>query len=360
MRNNTTAANRPEFRRLLELTGRVGRNPLLTQASTGNSSAKLDGILWIKASGKWMADALRDDILMPLDLKQVLTECLRQGLDPAERYPRASLETAMHAALPHRIVLHVHCVNTIAWAVRADAFTQLQTRLEGLRWQWVPYTASGLPLSRAIERARSARPDADLFVLGNHGLVIGADDPDGVEALLLEITRRLAIPARQAPPPDYSRLEDLCADRRWQLPDDNVVHALGTDRISQAILARGVLYPCQAIFSGALRSALFRPLPRSHLQGHWQTHFRARPFLIVEDCGVIVNRAASAPELAMMCGLAQVVQRLSASTPLRYLSGAELAGISGEAAYRYRELAQLSTASVSRVTASAPLGQTEG
>ncbi len=36
-----------ELQSLLELTQRVGHDPLLTQASTGNSSAKLDGVLWI-------------------------------------------------------------------------------------------------------------------------------------------------------------------------------------------------------------------------------------------------------------------------------------------------------------------------
>ena len=147
---------RPELRQLLDLTQRVGNDPLLTQASTGNSSAKLDGVLWIKASGKWMADAIRDDIFIPLDLKGV-RECLRQKLDPAERYQGASLETALHAALPHRMVLHVHCVNTIAWAVRSDGPFQLARRLEGLRWQWIPYVASGLPLSEAIE-SRAFRP----------------------------------------------------------------------------------------------------------------------------------------------------------------------------------------------------------
>jgi len=86
-----------------------------------------------------MADAMRDDILIPLDLAETVTLCLRRGVDPAGRYPSASLETAMHAALPHRVVLHVHCVNTIAWAVRNDAPIQLQRQLQGLRWQWVPY-----------------------------------------------------------------------------------------------------------------------------------------------------------------------------------------------------------------------------
>jgi len=49
---------------LLELAGRVGRNPLLTQASTGNISLKLDGVLWVKASGKWLADAAGGKILI--------------------------------------------------------------------------------------------------------------------------------------------------------------------------------------------------------------------------------------------------------------------------------------------------------
>src|SRR5882672_9780028 len=120
MREHAAVASQAELQPLLELTQRVGRDPLLTQASTGNSSAKLDGVLWIKASGRWMADAMRDDIFVPLDLAELLTQCLRRDLDPTERYPSASLETAMHAVLPHRVVFHVHCVNTIAWAVRND------------------------------------------------------------------------------------------------------------------------------------------------------------------------------------------------------------------------------------------------
>jgi len=129
---------------LRELTQRVGSNPLLAQASTGNSSIKLDGVLWIKASGRWMADARQNEILIPLDLSDVHGQCLQRDLDPAERYPGASLETAMHALMPHPVVLHVHCVNTIAWAVRDDAREQLRERLDGLRWRWGSLCRIGL------------------------------------------------------------------------------------------------------------------------------------------------------------------------------------------------------------------------
>ena len=40
---------------------------------------------------------------------------------------------------------------------------------------------SGLPLAREIEKAVSASADTDVFVLGNHGLVIGADHCDAID-----------------------------------------------------------------------------------------------------------------------------------------------------------------------------------
>ena len=324
MSDLTAVANQAELQPLLELTQSAGSDPLLTQASTGNSSAKLGGVLWIKASAKWMADAMRDDIFIPLDLAEVM-ECLRHGVDPAGRFPSASLETAMHATLPHRVVLHVHCVNTIAWAVRNDAPIQLAGHLEGLRWRWIPYVASGLPLAKEIQRALSAGCDQDVFVLGNHGLVVGGEDVRAVENLLAEVTRRLAIAPRRAHPADYASLLEIAGDSPWDLPDDDAIHALGTYPTSQSILAGGLLYPCQAIFFDPGTPDLNRCCDR--------------PFRIVQGRGVVVSRSITPAELAMLSGLAQVVQRISASAPLRYLTEAELAGISSQAVFRYRELA---------------------
>ncbi len=338
MRSDAPVVSQTELQTLRELTGRVGSNPLLTQASTGNTSIKLDGVLWIKASGKWMADALEDDILTPLVLADLQGECLERNVDPAERYSGASLETAMHAVLPHRVVVHVHCVDTIAWAVRSDAPTHLQERLDGLRWHWIPYVASGLPLSRAIQGTAGAR-GADVFILGNHGLVIGGKDCREAENLLGEVRRRLAIRPRQAHPADYTTLAEISEDSRWDLPDDDGVHGLGTDKISQAVLSGGLLYPCQAIFSNSKTPAPFRSIPCPQSLGKCDAQYRDRPFLMIEGRGVLVRKSMTPAEHAMLSGLAQVVQRIPASAPLRYLTEAESASSSSTAAYRYRELA---------------------
>jgi rhamnose utilization protein RhaD (predicted bifunctional aldolase and dehydrogenase) len=337
MNKNVSAINLAELTRLRELSARIGSDPLLTQASTGNSSIKFEGVLWIKASGKWMADAIHEDIMIPLDLAEV-EECVRQKVDPAEQYSDASVETAMHAVLPHPVVLHVHCVNTIAWAVRQDAPVQLEHQLDGLRWQWISYVPSGLPLALEIEKVLSASPDTDVLILGNHGLVVGGNDCDTVEDLLFQVQRRLAICPRQADPTDYAALAEIADGSSWDLPDDDEVHALGTDAISRGVLSGGLLYPCQSIFSPASEPGLFHSVPCPDPKDQSESRYSTRPFLIIEGCGVIVRRTMSTAQRAMMSGLARVIQRISSSAPLRYLTEEEVANSSSMIASRYREL----------------------
>jgi rhamnose utilization protein RhaD (predicted bifunctional aldolase and dehydrogenase) len=332
---------------LLDLSLRLGRDPLLTQASTGNTSVKIDGVLWIKASGKWLADAKHGNFLIPVDLAGV-KECVRLNIDPVEKCSstlasnlRASIETAMHAVLPHAVVVHVHSVNAIAWAAREDAPARLKCQLQGLRWQWIPYVASGLPLAQAIEEAVLTFPRTDVLVLGNHGLVIGGEDCDAAEALLNEVERRLMITPRLAPQADYPRLTRLAGGSPWRLPDDAALHALGTDPIARRILSGGLLYPCQSIFSNSTTPALFRSVPGAGITEPYEIRYAGRPFLIIEDRGTLVAETITPAEYAMLSGLAQVVQRIDESAPIRYLRELELTGGLNLDAYRYRQLADM-------------------
>ena len=239
----------------------------------------------------------------------------------------------MHAVVPHRVVAHVHSVNTIAWAVRDDAPERLAFLLDGLDWQWIPYVPSGGPLARAVEQALSGTPDADVLVLGNHGLVVAGENCNAVEQLLDEVERRLAITPRLAPEPDYGLLIQLSGSSAWNLPDEPELHALATDEISRSILVGGILYPCQAIFSNSSSAALFQPVAPGDCR------CKDRPFLMVEDAGTLLARSLMACEYAMLRGLAGVVQRIGPEAPIRYLTPAEIENGFNLDAYRYRELA---------------------
>ena len=97
---------------LAEFSAQLGGDPEQVQAAGGNTSLKEDGLLWVKASGLWLADALQRDILVPVELAAVLDGIARDLADPvsgavlAARNPaglRPSIETTLHALLPHRV-----------------------------------------------------------------------------------------------------------------------------------------------------------------------------------------------------------------------------------------------------------------
>jgi ribulose-5-phosphate 4-epimerase/fuculose-1-phosphate aldolase len=319
----------PELDELLSFSAQIGRDPLLTQGFAGNTSIKIDGRLWIKASGKWLANAVQEDIFLPLDLAQIRSSTHQQratttvtNLSGEELTP--SIETAMHATLPQRVVVHVHSVNTLARAVRVDAPEHLASQLRGLRWHWVPYVRSGLPLAREIERVAARSSGFDILVLGNHGLVICGDSCRSVDFLLKQVEVRMGLIPRRAPQCDRGFLLRLMEGSNWRLPEHTGLHSLATDEVSRGILANGSLYPCQALILGGAEawrtfySGLYCEASRNREQGSY-----SRPFLIVKDKGVLLSSRITTTELETLIGLAEVVQRIEPTAPIRYLTKAE-------------------------------------
>ena len=308
---------------------------MLVQASSGNTSLKLGGILWIKASGKWLLQADDEDFLVPIRLSDVRS-WLRQGENPTQltdaqpAWRRASIETAMHAALPQSVVVHVHSVNTIAWSVREDGPERMGRLLTGLPWKWIPYTASGISLALEIEEALCAAPGTEVFVLGNHGLVVCGSSCEAAETLLGEVERRLQIEPRPVPEPSYCALRDVLNDQDWSLPTFSEVHALATDQIARRILAGGILYPCQAIFLPGSAPFLTRN------EGTHQQSFR-----IIGSSGVAVSKNISRAEREMLACLARVLQRIEDMAPVRYLTEREVSSLLGQNSENYRQIAEM-------------------
>lgn len=327
---------------LLEVSARLGRTPHLVQAATGNTSLKRDGTLWIKASGRWLADAIRDEIFFPLNLEKILRR-IEAGEDPSGRLEdsekpwRTSVETAMHAVLPHKVVIHVHSVNTIAWAVRADGPAELARRMGDIPWQWVPYTRSGLPLARAVQDAMARTPDARVLVLANHGLVVGGDDCEDAEGLLGEVERRTSLAVRRLQPASCG-LERIAGQSEWQLPEDPAFHALATDPVAHRIVTGGILYPCQRLFLTPRALSFSESVDGKEIQG------LNEPFVIIENTGVLLRKGLSAGELAILNGLVETLRRIPESAPIRYLTDAEIQDLFAPDACAYTEVPRLAGA----------------
>jgi rhamnose utilization protein RhaD (predicted bifunctional aldolase and dehydrogenase) len=336
-----------EFEALLDLSARVGSDPLLVQGAGGNTSIKEGGTLWIKASGLWLAQARQRDVMVPVALDPLLDALERddpatekaQDFVIAERNPsglRPSIETTVHALMPQKVVVHVHCVETIATAVQTNGAAIAAERLAGFPHIFVPYARPGLPLAKAI--SERLQDDTSVLVLGNHGLVVAAETVADAASLLSDITRRLAGPRRQAPTADLAALSRLAVDSDYRLPEDPFLHAVAADLDSCRLAAGGSLYPDHVIFLG--RGVVVAAPGETALSIEAKRRAAGAslpPLLLFPGKGVLVQKEVSAGALAMARCLADVTARIPADARLRYLTEAENAELLGWDAEKYRQ-----------------------
>jgi rhamnose utilization protein RhaD (predicted bifunctional aldolase and dehydrogenase) len=289
--------------------------------------------MWIKASGTCLAQALDADIFVPVDL-DALSTALSAGLPQADQPQaftlgghslRPSIETSLHAVFPQRVVVHVHCVETIAVAIRADAETVLQERLQGFGWALVPYAKPGAALARCV--AARLAPGIDVIVLQNHGLIVAADSVAAAEALLDRVQAAIAVGPRPSQPPDTAALAALAGDA-WEVPADPALHqvALDPDRVRQA--TGGSLYPDHVVFCGIGAVAVTDSIPPDLSP--------MTRLVLVPGAGVLLRRGASAAAHALARCLSDVLLRVPGDARLTYLSAAQVHELLDWDAEKYR------------------------
>jgi rhamnose utilization protein RhaD (predicted bifunctional aldolase and dehydrogenase) len=341
-----------EFDALRTLSAQVGADPLLVQGPGGNTSVKDGDVMWIKASGTWLRDALTSDIFVPLDHSTLLAalsrndpacetsmEFLRRDLNAAGLRP--SIETTLHAVMPQRVVVHVHCVKTIAVAVRRNLEDILAERLEGLNWCHVPYFRPGLPLSRGMMDRMS--PATDVVILGNHGLVVAAGSVGEAGALLRMVSVRLAAPAREVPPPDLEKLAELAHGSSYRLPRMPKAHGVATDPENLHFARSGSLYPDHVIFLGPGSVVVDDARPVTAVERDYGAAGLPAPVsLLYPGLGLLVRQDASAGAEALARCLADVTSRIPAGAAVNTLTDADNAALLNWDAEKYRQQLNLS------------------
>jgi rhamnose utilization protein RhaD (predicted bifunctional aldolase and dehydrogenase) len=316
---------------LRKLSARIGADPLLVQAAGGNTSIKQDGVMWIKASGTWLRDASAKDIFVPLALERLKTAI--DGDDPDcescvnfirtdlnQNGLRPSIETSVHGLMPQAVVLHVHCVNTIAWAIHENAEMLLAGKLQGENWAFIPYARPGLMLSRAIRQ--NIKPNTNVLVLGNHGLVVAADDVAAAEALLSKVVRKLVRPARSVGQPDLPGLKLLAQGTNYLPAISDQTHALACDAVAVDVGAASVFYPDHVVFLGTKIACDFSD---------------GAPAVLVRNKGVLVHKDAKPAVEPMLRCLTDVFRRVEANAKLRPLNADQIDQLLNWDAEKYRQ-----------------------
>jgi rhamnose utilization protein RhaD (predicted bifunctional aldolase and dehydrogenase)/NAD(P)-dependent dehydrogenase (short-subunit alcohol dehydrogenase family) len=182
----------------------LGRDPRLVLHGGGNTSVKtrlpdLMGreadVLCVKGSGADMAKiepaglpAVRLDELRMLRARDTLTdeEMVRVQranlLDPMA--PNPSVETLLHAFVPHKFVDHTHSTAVLSLIDQPDGEARTADVYNG-RMAIVPYIMPGFALAKKAADIYDANPGAAGFILHKHGIfTFGASDEEAYERMI--------------------------------------------------------------------------------------------------------------------------------------------------------------------------------
>ena len=348
---STRQAREPEgYGDFIALSKAIGSDILKTQGAGGNTSLKQDGVMWVKASGTWLAHAGEKDIMVPVEVAP-LVEALRQGDPRAEKSTdfviselnasglRPSIETSFHAALKNPIVAHYHCVNTLALAVLERRETFLRERMAtiaDLSWTTIPYRRPGTPLAREIDKVADGRPD--VLILFNHGIIVNGDSVEEVADRVARVTKALSCRPRLSTAPDMPALEEIAKGSNYRPAEDTESHKTALDPVTMAFALGGSLYPDHVIFLGTELGVVSEGQTAADLAESYRLRGEPPPkMMLVPGKGVLLSQELTPGGEAMVRCLAEVVSRIPEGETVAYFSQADEHELTNWEAEQYRQ-----------------------
>ena len=174
----------------------LGRDPKLVLHGGGNTSVKTEMTnlagdkvmaLCVKGSGWDMGDiepaGLPAVQLAPLQRLAAIDSLSDEDMVNAQRCnlldsqsPNPSVETLLHAFLPHKFVDHTHSNAVLALTDQPDDGAEILRELYGDRVALVPYIMPGFGLAKKTKEVFDQNPDVEGMVMLKHGIFSFADD----------------------------------------------------------------------------------------------------------------------------------------------------------------------------------------
>lgn len=173
----------------------LGRDPALVLHGGGNTSVKTKmpdslgqyiEVLCVKGSGWDMAEiepaglpAVRLGSMLELRRLATLTD---EDMVNVQRCnlldssaPNPSIETLLHAFLPHKFVDHTHAIAVLSVSDQPDG-DKLCREVHGKRMGYVPYIMPGFLLAKKAAEVYEADPSVEGLILEKHGIFTFGDN----------------------------------------------------------------------------------------------------------------------------------------------------------------------------------------
>ena len=276
-----------ELVNLIAHSARMGSDPNLVQAGGGNTSWKNGSTIFIKASGKRLADALTEDIFTQVEYGSLssseIVNCKDFGrFTTMDLAP--SIETNFHIILQGQFVTHLHSLGSIALGVSLMEIDIFLSQLVQKSFVSVPYARPGVQLAKQII-GTVGYLDKHL-VLENHGVIFSAESIEGIESAVHRFEKNVV-----------SFFSNLALSENYPSWIE--------------ILSGGVLTPDEAVFLGSV------PFTKSELP-------LPKLITIKSDGTVIFPKGISNDKVDLANFYVRVAKLIERKTQVRYISSDEV------------------------------------
>ena len=270
----------------ISISHQIGSQKNLVQGAGGNTSYKEDNIMWVKASGTWLSEAIIKDIFVAVDYKKIKKNIQNKTNNPtsdsviSKSILRPSIETTLHALMPHKVVIHTHPVDVLTWLVAENGEMLIDDKLTDFSWCWIPYTKPGENLTNTIKE-KLKNKSVDILFLQNHGLVIGGNSCDEAINKMNKLISKLKVKPRDLNVLDNELLNQYAKTLDMRVPKYSSIQSLAFDEVSFNFCNTrgGVIFPDQAVFMGA-SIPCFNDLNAIN---------KETPLLVIKDKGVFIS-----------------------------------------------------------------------
>lgn len=318
----------------------LGADRLLIQGAGGNVSWKDNDVLWIKASGTWLAQANEKEIFVPVDLAQLKSAIDRDdfSIKPqvvSDSNFRPSIETTLHALLPHPIVIHLHAVEALARLVREDAEQVIRELMPAaVTWGMVDYFKPGAELAAAVKQCIGNSPDTSVIFMRNHGIVLGANSVADARSLLATVIAALKFPIENP----HALLAPSSAASSYSPVSDPDLHRMAlVPTLFGLVKKYWAIYPDHVVFLG----------PAAFCFSSWDdfgtktiTQGDLPELIFIENAGVFARDGFDKQKLAQLRCYFDVITRQEDGVPLRSLNTNQIHELLDWDAEKYRKVLQ--------------------
>ena len=307
-------------------TAEIGKDFNFVQGAGGNTSYKNGNQLLIKASGFKLKNANVQNIFVEVNLKKLRNNINNNNPEPIKgtwdetKGLKPSIETYMHAILPHRFVFHVHCLNTISWVVQSEFEKEVANKFKNLKYTVIKYKKPGILLANEIQNKLSSFTPNIIF-LSNHGLVVGFDSIKEVLDKLYFVSNHLKRKNKINQDLNIQLLLEISFNTKFRPSKYSQINQIASNERNIKLVTSGSLFPDQVVFLGLDPFEVIRLDISNKIKNY--SNSKKLPIIIIPKAGILVPRNIRDESEELLLALSLIILKIPDYKELNYLNKEE-------------------------------------